>query len=397
MKSILLNGHGIDIRVSQAKLKIKDGRYDDEIEPETFVFSPKRIDVNNVIIYGRSGGISIEAIKWLIKHNVQVTILDWNGKLLTTMLPPEGVQVKTKFSQYASYNDPEIKLELAKKFIFAKIKRTQSVLDYLKQRYELEYDFKKELTNLDNSKDVSEIMLIEARVAGIYWKILKRIFPEKYEFNTRKYTGRPGGAGDQINCMLNYGYSLLEAECLRAINSAGLDAHIGFLHEMKIGKNSLAYDLQEPFRFLIDLAVISAIEKGLMEKRDFIRTENYNLRLRPSGAKKLLAEVLYQFNKKVYYRDREYSWSYVVMTQTIELAHYLLGKKESFNLSLPIPDLSRDDTKELREKILNISIYRWQKAGFSKGALSYLKKNARSDKPFKVNKHVLDRLENMEI
>jgi len=92
--------------------------------------------VNSIIIYGRSGDISIEAIRWLIKHNVQVSILDWNGKLLTTMLPPEGVQVKTKFAQYSSYKDEKLKLELAKKFIDAKIQRTKSVLEYLKSRYE---------------------------------------------------------------------------------------------------------------------------------------------------------------------------------------------------------------------------------------------------------------------
>jgi hypothetical protein len=51
-----------------------------------------------------------------------------------------------------------------------------------------------------------------------------------------------------------------EAECLRAINAFGLDAHIGFLHEMNPSKNSLAYDLQETFIFLVDLSVISLIE-----------------------------------------------------------------------------------------------------------------------------------------
>jgi CRISPR-associated protein Cas1 len=57
-----------------------------------------------------------------------------------------------------------------------------------------------------------------------------------------------------------------------------LDIHAGFLHEMSQSKNSLAYDLPEPFRFLVDLAVISLVESGVMESKDFIRTENYNLR-----------------------------------------------------------------------------------------------------------------------
>ena len=86
--------------------------------------------------------------------------------------------------------------------------------------------------------------------------------------------------------MLNYGYAPLEAECLRVINSVELDAHVGFLHEMQPGKSSLAYDLQELFRFVVDLAILNLIETDAMEKKDFVRTESYSLRLRPTGAQK---------------------------------------------------------------------------------------------------------------
>jgi CRISPR-associated protein Cas1 len=81
--------------------------------------------------------------------------------------------------------------------------------------------------------------------------------------------------------MLNYGYSLLEVKCLRAINSTGLDAYVGFLHEVQPGKYSLAYDLQELFRFLVNLAVITLIESEAIAKGDFVRIEHYNLHLRP--------------------------------------------------------------------------------------------------------------------
>lgn len=67
--------------------------------------------------------------------------------------------------------------------------------------------------------------------------------------------------------MLNYGYSLLESECLRVINTVGLDPHVGFLHEMNPSKNSLAYDLQEPFRFLVDLAVRNLVENSTMDNK----------------------------------------------------------------------------------------------------------------------------------
>ncbi|WP_269852019.1 CRISPR-associated endonuclease Cas1 [Methanosarcina horonobensis] len=63
-------------------------------------------------------------------------------------------------------------------------------------------------------------------------------------------------------------------------------------------KNNLAHDLQEPFRFLVDMAVISLVESGAMETKDFIRTENYNLRLKPTGARKIVNEYFNMLNKK---------------------------------------------------------------------------------------------------
>ncbi|WP_281085527.1 CRISPR-associated endonuclease Cas1 [Methanosarcina acetivorans] len=49
------------------------------------------------------------------ENNVQIFILDWDGKLLTTMLPPESTNVKTKFAQYHVFEDKEARLEIAKK------------------------------------------------------------------------------------------------------------------------------------------------------------------------------------------------------------------------------------------------------------------------------------------
>ena len=38
----------------------------------------------------------------------------------------------------------------------------------------------------------------------------------------------------------------------------------------------------------------------------------------------------------------------------------------------------------------------WKKLGFSKGTLHYMKQNAKSDKPFTLNSHVLERVKAWE-
>jgi CRISPR-associated protein Cas1 len=54
----------------------------------------------------------------------------------------------------------------------------------------------------------------------------------------------------------------------------------------------------------------------------------------------------------------------------------------------------RDDSDLLRKKIIDMSYTEWEKMGFSKGTLHYIKQNAKSAKPFTLNNHVRERLEN---
>jgi CRISPR-associated protein Cas1 len=398
MKLLLLDGYGIDMRVDGGKLHIKEGGSLIEDEPQKYVFFPKRIDIDSIVIYGRSGNITLDAIRWLIKHNVQISILNWDGKLLTTMLPPESTNVKTKFAQYHAFEDQEKRLEIAKKFIEAKFNKSQAVLDYLKLRYpEINFDSSDELKKLEEARTIREVMGVEGGLAWKYWNEFSKDIPKKYDFCSRidQYR-RPMGSGDMVNTMLNYGYALLESECLRAINTVGLDPHVGFLHEMNPSKNSLAYDLQEPFRFLVDLAVINLVESGTIDKKDFITTENYNLRLRGSGAKKIVIEFSNMMNQAVGYGDKQTSWGPILLLKVRGLAHYLAGKTKELDFVSPEFGGQRVDSHAIRQKILNISYSDWKKLGFSKGTLHYMKQNAKSDKPFTLNSHVLGRVKAWE-
>ncbi len=95
---------------------------------------------------------------------------------------------------------------------------------------------------------------------------------------------------------------------------------------MNPSKNSLAYDLQEPFRFLVDLAVINLIETERMDAKAIIRTESYSLRLKLSGAKKVTEEFQSWMNQKVPYQINSVTWSYSLLLKTRESAQYLLVK-----------------------------------------------------------------------
>jgi len=86
---------------------------------------------------------------------------------------------------------------------------------------------------------------VEARAAQRYWLML---------FDDPNFRRRRE-AGDQ-NRLLNYGYAILRAAVGRAICASGLHPSIGVHHHGRNNPWCLADDLMEPYRPLVDSAVV---------------------------------------------------------------------------------------------------------------------------------------------
>lgn len=84
---------------------------------------------------------------------------------------------------------------------------------------------------------------IEAQAARHYW-------PRMMGPDFRRDT-----AGEDVNALLNYGYTVLRAATARAVVAAGLHPTIGLFHSNRGNAFALADDLMEPFRPLVDSAV----------------------------------------------------------------------------------------------------------------------------------------------
>jgi CRISPR-associated protein Cas1 len=137
---------------------------------------------------------------------------------------------------------------------------------------------------------------------------------------------------------------------------------------------------------------MTGLEKGLFEKKDFIRTENYNIRIRPIGVEKLMRELMVQFSSKTPYGKTNMEWGYVITKKAGELAKFLKEETMSLDFSKPEPDIQREDDLILREKILNMQYSNWKRMGYSKGTLHQLKKKASEEVPFELYGKVKDRL-----
>lgn len=65
-----------------------------------------------------------------------------------------------------------------------------------------------------------------------------------------------------INALLNYGYTVLRATVARAIVASGLHPTIGIHHSNRANDLALADDLMEPYRPIVDCAVIGLLNRG---------------------------------------------------------------------------------------------------------------------------------------
>ncbi|MEL6898383.1 MAG: type II CRISPR-associated endonuclease Cas1, partial [Planctomycetota bacterium] len=92
---------------------------------------------------------------------------------------------------------------------------------------------------------------IEAQAARRYWG----------EILSRKEFRRVREAVDE-NQWLNYGYAVLRAIIGRAICGSGLHPSLGVHHHNRYNAFCLADDLMEPFRPIVDLAVVDLLAAG---------------------------------------------------------------------------------------------------------------------------------------
>jgi len=171
---------------------------------------------------------------------------------------------------------------------------------------------------------------------------------------------------------------------------------VGYLHE-SIGcqtKQSLVYDLQEPFRWIADVAVMDAFESGVLDLPDFYFTgDDYRYRFGPEAKQRFLYLLREQFNSAMRYEGRAFKWDTVIEQKTLELGRYLANRSNRFNFSEPAPNLGRSYDKGLRELILSLSHSDAKRRGIGKTTLYCLKKRARELGPLRIYGPVLERVQ----
>lgn len=137
--------------------------------------------------------------------------------------------------------------------------------------------------------DSESLLGYEGRAAAIWYSRFGELIPSGFEFQQRVAPE----ASDPINVLLNWGQTVLHRWVTHCIGHAGMVPTLAALHRERPGHSTLASDLQEPFRHLVDRAVVESM--SVLARNDFERdTEGpFPLSIKPR-ARVRFVEILHR-------------------------------------------------------------------------------------------------------
>ncbi len=136
----------------------------------------------------------------------------------------------------------------------------------------------------------------------------------------------------------------------------------------------MVYDLQELFRWTIDLSVIQLLEDKKLRKSDFIVRENYHIRLREGTAKELIEKIKFNMNRKAPFRCKNASYQTIILGNVRAVANFVLGKSKILAFVIPSLAITRNDTLGIQSRILTMTPQERRRLGIGKSTLWYQKK-----------------------
>ncbi|MEO1783462.1 CRISPR-associated endonuclease Cas1 [Thermodesulfobium sp. 4217-1] len=230
------------------------------------------------IVVMANASFTPHAINYILKNNIDTVFLSSKGVYRGRLIGQMPKNVELRIMQFKLYLDGNFATEFAKKIVFSKANNCRHLL----QRYNWDRrndkvkdcisKIKSLATKLEFIDDIEQIRGIEGKIAAIYFDALSNLFIHK-EFKFFGRNKRP--PLDPINALLSFLYILLYQRVESALYECGLDPYLGFFHTVDYSKPSLALDLMEEFRALIDGLVLRLINKNIFSSEDFWYKEEY--------------------------------------------------------------------------------------------------------------------------
>lgn len=187
------------------------------------------------------------------------------------------------------------------------------------------------IENVYRAETIEEVMGIEGYCAQNYFSIFNRLItntkvPFSFEFRTK----RP--PLDPVNAILSFVYTLATNEFAAALETVGLDSYIGYCHALRSGRVSLACDMVEEIRCIVERFVITLLNLQIIGEKDFEKQISGAVWLNADGRKKVLSK--WQEKKRIDlmhpYLKQKIPFGLLPYVQSNLLAKYIRGDIESY-------------------------------------------------------------------
>jgi len=263
---LYVDEHGAYIGKRSGKIIItKEGRTLGEI-PAAYL---------SQIVISANANISSQALRFLLRMNVEIIYLSSRGRFEGRFVPEEHKNSLLRIAQHKHFTDNDFTLVVSKKFVIGKLSNMRTMLmrqnrDIKDTEIEKAVDeIKLTLDRINSVKDKQELLGFEGIGTKSYFRVFgKLIKSHAQSFNFEKRTKRP--PCDSVNALLSFGYSLLVGNMVTSLSTVGLDPYIGFYHSSKYGRPALALDLMEEFRpVIVDSLALLMLNKGMVSDDDF--------------------------------------------------------------------------------------------------------------------------------
>lgn len=251
MSSLYLDRKNLAIRLDGQALAL----YEDEIRKGSV---PLHL-LDRIVL---RGNVQLESrvLGALTERNIGLLVLSGRNTEATAMLAGRSHNdARRRLGQYRLSLDDDLRVPVARWLVLVKIR---GQLRFLKRAMAARPDARRVLTAasqtlsgiLGQLRDDSRVFSLaslrgfEGAAAAAHFNALPHLFPPSLNFSGRHKRPPP----DPVNACLSLGYTLLHYDAVRACHIVGLDAHLGFFHDVSFGRASLACDLMEPLRPVVD-------------------------------------------------------------------------------------------------------------------------------------------------
>lgn len=294
------------------------------------------LTISNILCFGQVS-VSPPLMGYCGESGIGLSFYTEYGRFLARVQGKQTGNVLLRRTQYRIADKPEQANEIAKVMVGAKIANARTVLMREIRNHGENKDLSAavdrlgySLKNCQTSKDVPQTMGIEGEAAATYFSVFNTLIRDSgFQFNGR--IRRP--ATDPVNALLSFIYSLITQECVSALMGVGLDPYVGFLHQDRPGRPSLALDLLEEFRApWADRFVLTLFNRKQFQQKDFVSEASGAVRLTDDARKKVLVAFQERKQDEIMhpYLDEKIAYGLLPHCQALLLARHLRGDTQFY-------------------------------------------------------------------